>query len=196
MNGITLGKGLTIEIGDSDPSKIIEIMKANVTFDDCSSLYSYTGTLLPKVSVGKYSASNTQSGYVPITLKSMATMQATDKKFYRHHMIDDLKAVALNSQNRFNSFFTIDVQTTFCGNMITTGDNVDLVIPPDTTGEKAVVDWMNGKWHVKSVRYEFNRDTRSYINRLKLIRPSFMFSKKSTTLDDYDLLYSVGMGIY
>lgn len=196
MNGITLGNNLKIEIGDSDPAKMIEIMKTNVTFDDCSSLFSYTGTLLPKVAVGKFSAAESQSGYVPITLKSMATMSATDKKFYRNHMIDDLKAVALNSQNKFNSFFTIEISSTFCGNMITTGDNVQLVVPPDTTKDKALNDWMNGKWHVKSVRYEFNRDARTYVNKLKLIRPSFMFNKNNTTLNNYDLLYSVGMGIY
>lgn len=196
MNGIITGNRLKIEIGDIDPTKFVSIMKPNVTFDDCSALFSYTGTLLPKVAVGKYSSSNTQSGYVPISLQSMATMKATDKKFYRNHMIDDLKAVALNEQSRFNSFFTIEVQTMFCGNMVTTGDNVYLVVPPDTNYTPALNDWMNGKWHVRAVRYEFSRPNNVFITKLTLTRPSFIFNKKTTTLFNYESFYSVGMGIY
>lgn len=196
MNGITLASKRQYEIGDEDPAKLVEILKANISFDDCSALFTYTGTLLPKVAIGKYSESNTQSGYVPISLQAMATTDATDKKFYRHHMIDDLKAVALNAQNRFNSFFSIEVTTLFCGNMVTTGDNVQMVIPPDTAEKPALNDWMNGKWHVKAVRYEYDKMNDTFKNKLTLTRPSFMINKKNTTLYDYNYFYSVGMGLY
>lgn len=195
MKGVVFTKSPLLKVGDTHPDQIISILKTNVSFDDPSSQMTFSGTLLPKVAISKYKAnSKTQAGYVPVSLRKMVMQDSLAKKFYRHYPLDDMKSYALNEQQRFNSFFEIETETTFGGQAVTTGDNVDFFMPAMKVNGASQVSWMNGKWHVKSVKYRWNAADAQLTMVLRLIRPSFMTNSKTSILS-LDSMYSVGMTV-
>lgn len=189
MKGVAFAKNVLVKVGDTEPENIISILKTEVAFDDPASQMTFSGTLLPKIAIGKYKqGSKTQSGYVPVSLKKMALQDGLDRKFYKNYTLDDMKSLALNDQQRFNSFFEIEVETSFVGNALTTGDNADFYMP----ASNGKISWLNGKWHVKGVRYRWNSTDAMLTTVLTLIRPSFIVSS-STSIMAVDTMYSVGM---
>lgn len=192
-DGLAFVSSKTAKIGSDNEEKMISVLKPDVSIDDIANLLTYTGHLLPKIALGKYKKGMADKAHVPVELKAMAVSDATDKKFYRNHPFDDLKAVALHEQSIFNSMFTIELDSTFCGNFVHTGDNVELVIPPDTTAVPATKSWMNGKWHVRAMRYIYDKGNHMYTCKLTLIRPSFNLNKLTTGVSDLDEFYAVGM---
>lgn len=188
--GGTLSQRLTVKVGDEKPDKIIRILKREVSFDDPSTLTTFTGRLEPKVAIGQWKKGLSQTGYVPISMEKMLYSDATDKRYYRNHNFKDLKSLSLNEQNPFNSFFRIEINTTFCGHLITVGDNVDLSVPMTADAQKF---WISGKWHVKAIKYKWSTEQGGLQMSMTLIRPSFMFNHLTTTLMNPDDFYAVGM---
>lgn len=190
-NGIAFARSKLVKIGTDDPSEIISIMKPQVSIDDVAHLLTYTGTLFPKIAGGQYKKGISDKSHIPIMFEPMTINDATSKKIYRNRALSDLKALAMREQEPFNSLFTIEVETTFCGNMVQTGENVFLYIPDDTTQTPASKHWANGKWHVRAIRYTY--DTGVLYNTLTLCRPSFDINKLNTSLMNIDDYYAVGM---
>lgn len=193
MEGMAFVSHKTVKIGSDNEEKMISVLKPDVSIDDVANLLTYTGHLLPKIALGKVKKGLSDIAHVPIELKAMALADATDKKFYRNHPFDDLKAVALHEQSIFNSMFAIEVESTFCGHFVHTGDNVELYVQPDKTQTPARESWMNGKWHVRRMRYIFDKGYNMYTCKLTLIRPSFNINKLTTSIMDLDEFYAVGM---
>lgn len=189
MNGLAIGSELVVKVGNEAVDEYTKIIKREVSFDDPSSLSAFTGKLLPKIAIGKFSMGSNQSGYIPVSAAKVLLSDATDKVYYRNHNFKDLKAIALNDQKPFNSFFKIEINTTFCGHLISVGDNVELDIPAES-GEK---NWLNGKWHIKAIRYRVD-PSHMLLMRLTLIRPSFLFNENSTTLMNPTDFYAIGTG--
>lgn len=192
MDGIAFVKSRTIKIGSENPEDMINILKPEVSIDDVSHLVAYTGHLLPKIAIGKLKKGMSDKAHIPVQLEAMAVSDASDKKIYRNHPLDDLKAVALHEQELFNSMFTIEVETSFCGHLVHTGDNVNLLLKPDKSATPPSKSWMNGKWHVQSIRYSFEQGG-AFTNKMTLVRPSFDLNKLTTSLVNIDDYYAVGM---
>lgn len=188
--GLALASNLIVKVGDANPEKLTRIIKREVSFDDPSSLTSFTGRLPTKIAVGKWKKGQVQDGHVPISLEKVLTSDATDKVYYRNHNFKDLKAISLNEQKPFNSFFKIEINTTFCGHQISIGDNVELSCP---NTEDNLVPWVNGKWHVKSIKYKWNVRNNVPTMTLTLIRPSFLFNSNTTTIINPDDFYAIGL---
>ena len=180
-----------VKIGSDNPDELISVLKPNVSIDDVSHLFSYTGHLLPKISIGKLKKGMSDKAHIPVMVQQMAVSDATDRQIYRNHPMSDLQATALQKQDPFNSLFTIEIETTFCGHVVHTGDNVNLYIAPDKTSVPPKKSWMNGKWHVRGIRYIYEEG--SLKNKLILIRPSFDINKLTTSLMVLDDYYAVGM---
>ncbi len=195
LGGLAISTNLLSKIGDKVPDRYTKLLKREISIDDCSNLLTYTGKLLPKVAISKYSQGKTSKGYIPVSLSRMITSDATDKVCYTNHMYNDLKAIALNEQKDFNSFFKIDIDVSFCGHLISVGDNVEIKIPilEDENGEK-VNHWMDGKWHVKAIKYKWDPTAGVPGMTLTLTRPSFVFNS-NTTIANRDEFYGVGMTI-
>lgn len=190
-NGLAIAKSRIVKIGTDNPEDIISIIKPEVSIDDISHLITYTGHLLPKISIGNSNKGTTDNSHLPIMLNAMLGSDASDKKIYRNHPLSDLKAVALHEQELLNSFFTIEVKTSFCGHLVHTGDNVDLYIKPDPSTTPMMDHWANGKWHLRAIKYTFEEG--SLQNTLVLVRPSFNINKSNTSITNIDDYYSVGM---
>lgn len=189
--GGTLSQKLLVKVGDQNPDKIIRILKKEVSFDDPATLTTYTGRLNPKVAIGKWKKGLSQTGYVPISAEKMLYSDATGKAYYRNHNMNDLTALSINEQHPFDSFFRIEIDVTFCGHLITVGDNVELSVPMTSDSQKF---WIAGKWHVKAIRYTWDKQNGGTLGmKMTLIRPSFMFSYLTTTLMNPDDFYAVGM---
>lgn len=191
MNGVAIAKSRIVKIGTDNPEDIISVIKPEVSIDDVSHMITYTGHLLPKISIGNSNKGMSDNSHIPIMLNAMTNSDASDKKIYRNHPVSDLKAVALHEQELFNSFFTIEVKTTFCGHLVHTGDNIELYVKPDPSKTPMTNNWMNGKWHLRAIKYTFENG--SLQNTLVLIRPSFNINKANTSLMNIDDYYSVGM---
>lgn len=194
MNGGVLGRNLVVKVGNEDPSEYTKIIKREVAFDDPSALTTFTGKLLPKIAIGKFSTGTTQSGYIPISAAKILTADATDKVYYRNHCFKDLKAIALNDQKPFNSFFKVEIDVSFCGHLVSVGDNVELDIPINTDDTLPQKFWLSGKWHLKAIKYRWE-DGGVPRMTLVLIRPSFTFSELTTTLMNPTDFYAVGTGV-
>lgn len=190
-NGLAFARSKLVKIGTDDPSEIISIMKPCVSIDDVSHLLTYTGNLFPKIAGGKFKKGLADKSHIPIMFEPMAMNDATAKKVYRNRPLSDLKALAMREQEPFNSLFTIEVETTFCGNLVQTGDNVQLYIPNDKTQTPPAKHWANGKWHVRAIRYTYDRGV--LLNTLTLCRPSFDINKLNTSVTNIDDYYAVGM---
>lgn len=179
MRGISFSSDLVAKIGDVNSEEFTKIIKQEVDFDDCSALSTYSGTLLPKVTTVE------STSYVPISNEKMNTSKGTGKVYYRNHQMNDMIAVALNEQKTFNKLFRIEIRTTFCGHLISTGDNVEIKIPD----EKNENHWMNGKWHIKAIKYVWNNKSNMPEMKLVLVRPTFKSKKSLFNPDDF---YQIG----
>ena len=195
LGGMATSSNLLSKIGDKRPDKYTKLLKREISIDDCSSLVTYTGKLLPKVAISKYSQGKSSKGYIPVNFTRMIVSDATDKVCYTNHMYSDLKAAALNEQKDFNSFFKIDIDVSFCGHLISVGDNVEVIIPVERDEDNERVNhWMNGKWHVKAIKYKWDPSAEVPGMTLTLTRPSFVFNS-NTTIANRDEFYGVGMQI-
>lgn len=192
MDGVAYASDRIVKIGSDNAEDIVSILKPNVSIDDVSHMISYTGHLLPKIAIGKLKKGLSDKAHVPVMLKQMAVSDATDKKIYRNHPLSDLKAVALHEQELFNSMFTIEINTSFCGHLIHTGQNVEFYVKPDTSEVPPAKSWMNGKWHVRGIKYYWEKGG-VLKNKLILIRPSFDLNKLTTSIFNIDDYYAVGM---
>lgn len=194
LGGLAVSSNLLAKIGDKNPDKFTKILKREISMDDCSALVTYTGKLLPKVAIAKHSqGSKSSKGYIPVSFDRMITSDATDKVCYTNHMYEDLKAAALNEQKDFNSLFKIDIDVSFCGHLVSVGDNVEIKIPVSKSEDGDTVNhWMDGKWHIKAIKYKWDPTSGVPGMTLTLTRPSFVFNS-TTTIANRDEFYGVGM---
>lgn len=191
-NNIITLKKIRIDIGDEDTAAIIKTLKAECSFEDPMIGKTFTGVLSPKIAIGKFkSTEGMQTGFLPLSQMAMLTANATDKKFFIHRNLDDQIALATNTQEIFNRFFKIEVEANFCADILKTGDNIDIYSSKIKTKHDTLTHWVNGKWHVKAVRHCLDIENYTLYSKLTLIRPSFVFNTKNTSIFDFTQLYGV-----
>lgn len=186
---IVFGDTAHLKISDDNPEPFIKELKAKVSYEEPCYNLTYSGDLLAKVSVGIDDVNKSlKQGKLPIDFNLIMKTEATDSKIYTNRNFDDEMALSINAQKVLYNMFSIELDCTYSGNSVRTGENMVIYIPKlqDKTRH-----WLNGNWHITSVKHYLSNDERGVRSKIKLIRPSFIYNQQDTSLFNPDAFYGV-----
>lgn len=159
----------------------------------------------PSLKAGTSSGTLKQSS-IPVMNKVLSTGDATSSNFFENYPIEDQIAFSRNNDVSTNDIFSTVIGIRGYDSNLSVGDTVDLWLPsfknieteadPNTEedirkqADKVSVHWLSGKWLISRVVIK-HVSASEVMTLLKIIRPTFVISTKTTSLNDYRVFYDV-----
>lgn len=188
---------VNITIGDEDIRKQLGQIKQKCLMYNNATGKSYIGYRTPFVKMGSSSGKN-YSNKIPFNMAKLEYSDATSVAVFPNRKFDDALAMAFNSDVYLEDIFKLDVSfskiietaqigdTVFFCPILRLLDSTEL----DTAKKKKIVNWMHGKWIIKSIQYAMDKNGNCTTN-FELIRPTFIYNSDTTTLEKPSSFYGI-----
>ena len=190
---------IKIDIGDVNILKKLGLLKQKVLMQNNNTGKVYAGIQKLSAKMGGASGSTYQN-VVPVSLINMAAMDATSSEIIENRMFDDAMAIAGNSESQLEDLFQIHVVVDNIVNEVLPGDTINLIPPLQKMEtdeaitkpglDSKIVSWLDGKWIVKAVQFNQKEKSAAYTT-LSLIRPTFIFTTDTTTVETPGMFYPI-----
>lgn len=188
---------INVNIGNEDIRKQLEQIKRKCLLYNNSTGKSYIGYQEPSVAMGKQSDKNF-ANKIPFNTFKIEAMDATGSEVYPNRTFDDALAMAFNKDVYLEDIFLSKIIVDGIVDEAKVGETLYLlpklrVLQGEGLSDedkKKVINWMSGKWVIKSIKYTMvERDACN--TEIEIIRPTFIFNSDTTTISKPRSFYGI-----
>lgn len=127
----------------------------------------------------------------PIVSSLMKAIGNTDSRTFINRTVDEAVALNTNANGVLDEMFLVDIVVPSSGNLAPTGSTAHLLIlPSEASGKKT--HWLSGKWLVVENKHFAEGENLIAYTNVTLARPTFMFKKGSSTIENEEIFYEMG----
>jgi len=130
---------------------------------------------------------------LPIDDLLVTKLNGTSSKVIHNRQLVDALFLLFQSSKYIDEMFTLDITSFFNGSVVTIGNTAELfACRTEIAGEKKN-NWLGGKWVISELIHHSSRQNpRVILSTARLIRPAFIGSERSTSLQSFNMLYKSG----
>lgn len=192
--------GLDITVGNQDIEKMLGHLKERCLIYNNSTGKTYAGVQTIAMAMGKNSG-KFYANKVPFNEFKLASVEATSTKVFHNRHFDDALAMSFNEDLQVEDIFRLNVTVPSIVDDAVIGDTAEVITTiknliglkdesVETKDKKKIISWLNGKWIIKAIQYNMDSNKQCSTS-LELIRPTFIFTTDTTTVEKTASFYTV-----